>query len=112
MTNCLIEDEFDGYPGVSTRKDGSKRLLLFNRIGAEYLQVLFQRRELLRLKAAIALRQHRHCFPGRRRHSERFYISLGARNSGNKESAGSLSEKGPAGNLFHLICSDAREVAL
>src|SRR3982751_5549041 len=36
MTDCLIKDEFDGYPGVSTGEDGRKWLLLFNRIGTQY----------------------------------------------------------------------------
>src|SRR5437868_8347836 len=60
MPDRLIKDEFDWYPGVSTGEDGREWLLLFNRIGAQDLQVLLQRRELLRLKAAIALRQDRH----------------------------------------------------
>src|SRR5436309_15282563 len=34
MADCLIEDELDRYPGISTRQDGSKWLLFFNRIGS------------------------------------------------------------------------------
>src|SRR5437763_9676056 len=42
MADCLVEDQLDRYPRISTRQDGSKRLLFFNRIGPQYLQILLQ----------------------------------------------------------------------
>src|SRR5690242_12629345 len=102
MTDCLIEDKFDGYPGVSTGEDGGKWLLLFNRIGTQYPQVFLQRHEVSGLRAVITFRQDRHRLPGRCRHLEGICISLDvSRNSGDKETAASLFEKGPAINLFH-----------
>src|SRR5438552_4060996 len=47
MTDGLIKDQLDGHPGIGTGEDGSKGLLLFNRIVTEYLQVLFQRHQPL-----------------------------------------------------------------
>src|SRR5947209_12568922 len=38
VTDRLIKDEFDGYPGIRTGEDRSKRLLLFHRVATQYLQ--------------------------------------------------------------------------